>query len=77
MEQIPIAARSALANRSIVEANLRQKYGVIVIGIQREDSRIEFNPEPDTAIRPGDKLVVLGRPESLKRLDADAAEAAS
>ena len=74
MEQIPIAADSALANRSIVEANLRSKYGVIVIGIQREDNRMEFNPEPDTAIRAGDKLVVLGRPESLKRLDADASE---
>jgi K+/H+ antiporter YhaU regulatory subunit KhtT len=34
---------------------------------------MEFNPEPDTAIRPGDKLVVLGRPESLKQLAADAA----
>jgi voltage-gated potassium channel len=75
MEQITIAAHSALANRSIVEANLRQRYGVIVIGIQREDSRMEFNPEPDTAIRPGDRLVVLGRPESLKRLDTDATEA--
>ena len=77
MEQITITAGSAMANRSIVEANLRSKYGVIVIGIQREDSRMEFNPEPDTAIRPGDKLVVLGRPESLKRLDADAAEGAN
>ena len=74
MEQITIEAQSALANRSIVEANLRQKYGVIVIGIQREDSRMEFNPEPDTAIRPGDKLVVLGRPESLKRLEAEASK---
>ena len=37
---------------------------------------MEFNPEPDTAIRAGDKLVVLGRPESLKQLEADAAEGA-
>jgi len=75
MEQITIGPQSTLANRSIVEANLRQKYGVIVVGIQREDSRMEFNPEPATSIRPGDKLVVLGRPESLKRLESDAAEA--
>jgi voltage-gated potassium channel len=73
MEQITIAARSPLSNRTILEASLRQRYGVIVVGIQREDSRMEFNPEPETAIRAGDKLVVLGRPESLKRLDADAA----
>ena len=75
MEQITIAAHSTLANRSIVDANLRQRYGVIVVGIQREDRRMEFNPEPDTAIRSGDKLVVLGRPDSLKRLEIDAAEA--
>ena len=73
MEQITVAPGSTLENRSIVDANLRQRYGVIVIGIQREDSRMEFNPEPDTAIRPGDKLVVLGRPDSLKRLEHDAA----
>jgi voltage-gated potassium channel len=73
MEEIMIAAQSALANRSILDANLRQRYGVIVVGIQREDRRMEFNPEPDTLIRSGDKLVVLGRPESLKKLELNAA----
>ena len=33
---------------------------------------MEFNPEPDTVIRAGDKLVVLGRPEPLKKLEAEA-----
>jgi voltage-gated potassium channel len=75
MEEITIAPQSAFANQSILDANLRQRYGVIVVGIQREDRRMAFNPEPDTPIRPGDKLVVLGRPESLKRLETDAAEA--
>jgi len=74
MEQITITSGSGLSNRTIVEAGLRQRYGVIVVGIQREDSRMEFNPSPDTAIRPGDKLVVLGNPESLKQLEIDAAE---
>jgi len=74
MEEIPIAPQSTFAGRSIVEANLRQRYGVIVVGIQREDRRMEFNPEPETRIQPGDKLVVLGRPDSLKQLETDAAE---
>jgi voltage-gated potassium channel len=77
MEEIAIAAQSVLANKSILDANLRQRYGVIVVGIQREDRRMEFNPEPDTVIRPGDKMVVLGRPESLKNLEITAAEAKS
>ena len=74
MEEITIVQKSPFSNLSIVDANLRQRYGVIVIGIQRHDRRMEFNPEPDTRIEPGDKLVVLGRPDSLKRHEADAAE---
>ena len=72
IEEIPVAAGSALVNQSIFEANLRQRYGVIVVGIQRVDGTMEFNPEPDTPIRIGDKLVVLGRPHSLKRLELEA-----
>jgi len=72
MEQVTVAPRSRLANQSILEANLRQRFGVIVVGIQRADQRMEFNPEPDTAIFGGDRLVVLGRPESLKKLETEA-----
>lgn len=73
MEEITIAASSSLANRSILDANLRQRFGIIVVAVQREDRHMEFNPEPDTTIRSGDKLVVLGRPSSLKRLELEAA----
>ena len=72
MEQITVAPGSPLASQSILDANLRQRYGVIVVGIQRQDSRMTFNPEPDTAILAGDKLVVLGRPDSLKKLESEA-----
>jgi voltage-gated potassium channel len=72
MEEVTVAPRSRLANQSILEANLRQRFGVIVVGIQRADQRMEFNPEPDTAILARDKLVVLGHPESLKKLETEA-----
>lgn len=75
MEEIPIAGASPLANQTILAANLRHRFGVIVVGIQRQDLRMEFNPEPETMIRAGDKLVVLGKPESLKHLEAEAANA--
>ena len=73
MEQVTVAPHSTLVNRSILDANLRQRFGVIVVGIQRQDRRMEFNPEPDTAILAGDKLVVLGHPDSLKKLETEAA----
>ena len=73
MEEITIVDRIGAGEQSLLDANLRQRFGVIVVGIQRQDRRMEFNPEPDTAIRAGDKLVVLGRPDSLKQLEAEAA----
>ena len=73
MEEIAISPTSPLVNQSILNANLRQRFGAIVVGIQRHDRRIEFNPSPDADIRAGDKLVVLGRPDSLKELELEAA----
>jgi len=72
IEEIAVAPASALADRSLLESNLRQRFSVIVIGIQRRDGRMEFNPEPDTSIKSGDKLVVLGRPDSMKLLEGEA-----
>jgi len=73
MEEITVMKGAALGDKSLLDANLRQRFGVIVVAIQREDGRMDFNPEPDTAIRAGDKLVVLGRPHSLRRLEVEAA----
>ena len=72
MEEVAIAPESPLANRTLLEANLRQRFGIIVVGIQRADRRMEFNPEADAPMRPGDKLVVLGRADSLKQLGMEA-----
>ncbi|MEQ1727200.1 MAG: potassium channel protein [Vicinamibacterales bacterium] len=74
MEEVTVEPTSSLVSKSLFNANLRQRFGVIVVAIQREDRRMDFNPEPDTAIRAGDKLVVLGRPHSLRRLEVEAAE---
>src|SRR5512135_2500434 len=74
MEEITIAKATALVEKSLLEANLRQRFGIIVVAIQRQDRHMEFNPEPDTAIHAGDKLVVLGRPHSLRRLEGEAGQ---
>jgi len=73
MEEIPIGAGSVLANQTLVSANVRGRFGVIVVGIQHEDRRMEFNPAPESTMHAGDKLVVLGRVDSLKALEAEAA----
>jgi voltage-gated potassium channel len=74
MEQVRIREGAVLAGRSIVEANLRQRFGVVVVGIQRSDGRMEFNPPPDAMMRAGDHLVVLGHLDQLRALEVAAGE---
>jgi voltage-gated potassium channel len=71
-EQVHVAERSSLAGQNLLDAGLRQRFGVVVVGIRRADGQMEFNPEPDTTIRAGDDLVVLGRAASLKDLEGAA-----
>ena len=39
MEQVEIHEGSPLAGRTLVDASLRQRFGVVVVGIQRADGR--------------------------------------
>ena len=71
MEQVRIDDHSTLANRTIVDAGIRQKFGVIVVGIKRAGGTMEFNPPPEAIMRAGDELVVLGRTDSVKALEKE------
>jgi voltage-gated potassium channel len=71
-EQIEVAAAARLVGQTIKDANLRQRFGVIVVAIQRRAGHMEFNPSPDTPIAAGDQLVVLGHPDQLKALETAA-----
>lgn len=70
MEQVRLEDGSELTGRSILDANLRQRFRVIVVAIQRADGRMEFNPSSETVMNRGDQLVVLGPPENLRQLEA-------
>jgi voltage-gated potassium channel len=72
MEQVQIGAGAQLADRSIIDANLRQRFGVVVVGIQRANGGMEFNPPPEAVMRVGDYLVVLGQAKNLRDLEAAA-----
>jgi voltage-gated potassium channel len=76
IEQVAIADQSGLVGQSIVEANVRQRFGLIVVGIQRRGGRMEFNPPGDAVMQAGDQLVVLGRTDGLRELELAAARVA-
>ncbi len=72
MEQIEVRPGSPLAGQTIVGANLRQQFGVIVVGIRRASGRMDFNPASDARMEAGDALVLLGPPDRLVELGAHA-----
>ena len=74
MEQVKISAGAPLAGRSILDANLRQRFGVVVVGIQRADGTMHFNPAPESVMGVGDFLVVLGQAKNLRELEAAAGQ---
>ena len=69
-EQLGLGAGSPLVGQSIRDAELRQRFGVIVVAIRRQEGHMEFNPSPDARLQAGDQLVLLGSAEKLRELDA-------
>jgi voltage-gated potassium channel len=49
---------------------LDEDRGLVLIAVKRTSGHLEFNPGSKVLLAEGDKLIVLGQPESLKRLEA-------
>jgi voltage-gated potassium channel len=69
LEEIRIAEQSPLTGRPLSSAIPRDKLNVVVVGIQHEHGRMEFNPSPDTVLHVGDHVIVLGSSATLKELE--------
>ncbi|HSB82488.1 MAG TPA: TrkA family potassium uptake protein [Candidatus Methylomirabilis sp.] len=65
---LEIVAPPRFLARSLRELELRQRFGLTVLAIRRED-RIIVSPDADQVVEEGDILVTLGQPEKLERLN--------
>lgn len=70
IEQLRIEEGSEFSRRSLRDLpSLRREYGVSVLAVRRGSGEMIFNPEPDLMIGTGDHLIVMGKSESLKRVE--------
>jgi Kef-type K+ transport system membrane component KefB/Trk K+ transport system NAD-binding subunit len=57
--EVLIAKGSEMAGQTLAELRFRQKYGVTVVGIRRNDEKISA-PGPNDKLQAGDHLVLIG-----------------
>ena len=62
-----------LADQTLREARVRERFGVTVVAVARRDGAI-FNPAPETILRAGDVIRVFGREEQVAAFSAAAAD---
>ncbi|WP_025270422.1 potassium channel family protein [Hippea sp. KM1] len=62
-----IKAPQMFFNKSIVELDVRRRFGLNIIGIERE-KRVNINPLPNDIILKGDTLIVVAKKEDIERL---------
>lgn len=70
LEEVAIEALEGYEHcNSIRDLDLRQKTGCTIIGYITPDGQYIINPEADIEIQPKSKVIVLGRPEQIKKLN--------
>jgi len=69
MEEAVISASSPLIGKTLVSSKLRQDFGVIVVAIKKITNEMVFNPLPTERLDAGDVIVVIGKKDSLSRMN--------
>jgi voltage-gated potassium channel len=73
LEEITVGNGSVLADTSLRDMQLRERYGVTILAIQAPgEAATNTRPDPETVLRDGDVLVVIGGRTDLDRLERDA-----
>lgn len=55
--------------RTLRDMNVRNKYKVTVLAIERGSDEIKIDPHPDSVLEEGDVLVLLGKDDDLKAIE--------
>lgn len=70
IQDIPVRAGDGLEGRSLRDADIGRRTGVMVIAIKRASGSVEFPPPGDESLRAGDSVILLGRTEQLQQFRA-------
>ncbi len=64
IQEVPSRLRG-LADQSLGEARVRERFGVNVVSITRGDARVIIDPDAETMLRAGDRVRAFGLPAHI------------
>ena len=67
LAEFEVEEGSPLEGKTLMELDLRRRFGVTVVAIRRADGRLDINLHGETEIYGGDVLILLGKPENLDK----------
>jgi len=70
IEQVEVSRTSEMVAKSIRDMQIGRDVGVIVLAIRRAAGEMIFNPPADTCVYGGDHLIVMGKQDNLRALEA-------
>lgn len=69
IEEAKVGPGSHLIGKNLIESNLRNDFGVIIVAIKKLSGQMVFNPLPSEKLGGGDVIVAIGKKEDLKRMN--------
>ncbi|MCS6960473.1 MAG: TrkA family potassium uptake protein [Pseudanabaenaceae cyanobacterium SKYGB_i_bin29] len=64
---VEIVVPEAFNGKTLLELNLRRRYGVSVLAVSR-DGKFEINPDPNVKLQAGSAIVVIGKNKDIQKL---------
>ena len=69
MEEAVVGPGSDLIGKTLIDSQIRQRFGVVIVAIKKPTSEMIFNPTPTEKLESEDTIVVIGKKEDLKRMN--------
>lgn len=68
MKEVEIRPNSCFASKTILDADIHEKTGVVLVGVGKQ-GKLTIDPPRSFIIEAGDIILGIGKPDELKRLE--------
>jgi len=72
LKEVTVGENSALVGKTVVEADVHERTGVVLVGIG-EEGKLNIDPSRNFVIKAGDVILGIGKPEEFERLEKECA----